>query len=588
VKGSRPLQAGQVHLSENGAPVAGLSVSSLRKSGQGDFGVIVLFDTDPSMRGAPLTHAIAAARVLAAQRTGNQQLGIMFGDQTTLPLTSDPAAINRALATPPPTLSYTDLLRDATSAVSQLKSANIADGAVIYVSDDIDRDPTYTPKSVGMFAASAHVRIFVVGIHDAAFTKRLPADLPPSAMAELAASAGGQFTVAAPAQLTRIFSEIASGLTSRYVIRYRSDQPLGRNVAVSLRVDGLQGVFDTSYRSPAPVPPAKRTPRRPHPDQSFWASSSAEIFIVLGCAVLLGFAIALVMRHFATARELRWRVEDFVPSTSAPAIATAGQGAESVEDAPAALARTSWWPGFVENVGISRIEMAPIRLVQLAALVSAAAAVLLTMATNSVLVGVIGLAVGPLALRAFVNFHLQRQRALFSTQLPPHLEEVAGAMRSGRSLVEALAVVVDSAEEPTRGEFDRALADERLGRPLDETLTPIAHRMHSPDVEQLAVIAALHRGSGANVAEVLDHVAHAARERDEMRRELRTMTAQARLTRWILTLLPVAMLAGLTLLRPEYEHPLLHTSGGRLVLVFGALLVVCGSWVMSRIVDIEV
>jgi tight adherence protein B len=196
--------------------------------------------------------------------------------------------------------------------------------------------------------------------------------------------------------------------------------------------------------------------------------------------------------------------------------------------------------------------------------------------------------IGPVAMRAYVNFNVRRQRALFSTQLPPHLEEVAGAMRSGRSLVEALAVVADGADEPTRSEFDRALAGERLGQPLDETLRPIGERMQSPDVEQLAVIAALHRGSGANVAEVLDHVADGARQRDELRRELRVMTAQARLTRWILTALPVVMLLLLTLLRPDYERPLFHTSSGEIFLGVAVVLVGLGSYVMSRIVDIEV
>jgi tight adherence protein B len=161
-------------------------------------------------------------------------------------------------------------------------------------------------------------------------------------------------------------------------------------------------------------------------------------------------------------------------------------------------------------------------------------------------------------------------------------------MRSGRSLVEALAVVVEGSEEPTRSEFSRALADERLGQPLDESLRPIAERMQSPDVDQLAVIAALHRGSGANVAEVLDHVAEGARQRDELKRELRVMTAQARLSRWILTALPIAMLLMLVLLRPDYERPLFHTSSGQLFLGAAAVLVGVGSLIMSRIIDIEV
>jgi tight adherence protein B len=241
----------------------------------------------------------------------------------------------------------------------------------------------------------------------------------------------------------------------------------------------------------------------------------------------------------------------------------------------------------VEDVDISRIGVSAIALVQLAVLGGCAMGAVLTFATGTIVAGILCLLAAPVMLRAVVNYNVRRQRTLFSGQLPSHLEEVAGAMRSGRSLVEALGVVVADAEDPTRREFDRALADERLGQPLEETLRPISERMHSAEVDQLAVIAALHRGSGANVAEVLDHVAEAARQRDEMKRELRVMTAQARLTRWILTALPLAMLLILALLRPDYERPLFHTSGGHIFLVAAAVLVLLGSFVMSRIVDIE-
>jgi tight adherence protein B len=154
--------------------------------------------------------------------------------------------------------------------------------------------------------------------------------------------------------------------------------------------------------------------------------------------------------------------------------------------------------------------------------------------------------------------------------------------------LEALAVVTESAEEPARSEFERALADERLGRPLDETLRPIAERMHADGMEQFAVVAALHRQTGSSVAEVLDRVAEGARERAELQRELRALTAQGRLARWILTAMPPMMLLVFSLIDPRYEYPMFHTTGGLIALGVGAAMVALGSLVMKRIIEIEV
>jgi tight adherence protein B len=321
----------------------------------------------------------------------------------------------------------------------------------------------------------------------------------------------------------------------------------------------------------------------------FWRSSLAVVIAALVAAMLLGLAIGLLVKHFAGSGNLRGRVGEFIPTP--PAEQRGGvpplPGLDTLGSPASALERSRWWPRFAEDVDISRLGISALGLVQLTVAGAIVLAVILWLATGSVLAALGALLLAPVLLRGVVNYNVRRQRALFSAQLPPHLEEVSGAMRAGRSLVEALAVVADGADEPTRSEFDRALADERMGQPLEETLRPISARMKSPDVDQLAVIAALHRGSGANVAEVLEHVAEAARQRDDMRRELRVMTAQARMTRWILTALPVAMLLILAVLRPDYERPLFHTSAGHMFIVGAALLVLIGSFMMSRIVDIE-
>ena len=98
----------------------------------------------------------------------------------------------------------------------------------------------------------------------------------------------------------------------------------------------------------------------------------------------------------------------------------------------------------------------------------------------------------------------------------------------------------------------------------------------------------LQRETGGNTAEVLDQVADTARERSELRRLIQTLTAQGRMSRWIITALPVFLLVVVSLLNPEYTRVLFETSGGRVALAIGAVLLTMGSLVIKRIVTIEV
>jgi tight adherence protein B len=138
-----------------------------------------------------------------------------------------------------------------------------------------------------------------------------------------------------------------------------------------------------------------------------------------------------------------------------------------------------------------------------------------------------------------------------------------------------------------RSELDRVVADEQLGRPLEQSLDAVAARMESEDMEQVALVAGLSRRSGSNIAESLDRVAEGARERLDMRREIQALTGQARMSGWVLSGLPVFLLLGISLLAPSYSQPLFHTTTGIVLLVVGAGMVLLGRQIMSRITSVK-
>jgi tight adherence protein B len=112
--------------------------------------------------------------------------------------------------------------------------------------------------------------------------------------------------------------------------------------------------------------------------------------------------------------------------------------------------------------------------------------------------------------------------------------------------------------------------------------------MKSRDLEQVALVAALQRESGGNSAEVLDRVSETIRERAALRRLVRTLTAQGRMARWIVSLLPVGLLLIISVLNHDYMDPLFTKTSGRIMFGFAAVMVVTGSLVIKRIINIKV
>jgi tight adherence protein B len=149
-------------------------------------------------------------------------------------------------------------------------------------------------------------------------------------------------------------------------------------------------------------------------------------------------------------------------------------------------------------------------------------------------------------------------------------------------------MVSEGAQEPSRTEFRRVVADERLGVPLDECLETMSKRMAIRDVQQVALVAELQRETGGNVAEVLDRIAATVRQRAELRQLVRGLTAQGRLSRTVVTALPVVLLGIIWLVNPGYVQPLFDTTAGRIMLIVAVAMLGAASLIINKIVDFEV
>jgi tight adherence protein B len=579
--GGRPLTSATVHVQENGTAVGGIAVTPLSTANRGDFGVILVIDTSESMKGPPLRQAVIAARTLAGERSGNQELGIIeFNHSSTvvLPLTSDPNEITSALARAPEMGVGTHIYDTTLQAIEQLHDARVVAGTVIVLSDGQDVGSHADQQAVAAVAAADHVRVYTIGVSDPSFT--------PSTLATLATATSGSYTESSAGGLRTVFTRIESQLTSRYVVRYRSSQPYGSRVKVSLGVDGIPGSWHGSYSAP-PAAPLAAAPSSHRPSDSFWASTLALVLVALVCASLLvaGLFIHLVPRSRKHA--LRRRIGEFTATEShepAPVQIRSVHLAERVENW---LSRFAWWPKFKEDVDVAGIQRGPAELVLMMALGTLTTGILISLLVGSPLMALPILLIGPVLLSGGVRQRANRQRRAFADELPGHLEAIGSAMRAGHSVFASIAAMAEDATDPTRREFERAVADERLGVPPDAALRPVARRMRSSDIDQLALVATLNQRTGGNMAEVLDVIADAARERAELRRELNALTAQARMSRGVVTALPVGLLALLTMINRNYVSPLFTTTAGIFALSVATGLVVTGWFVMRALVPSE-
>ncbi len=148
--------------------------------------------------------------------------------------------------------------------------------------------------------------------------------------------------------------------------------------------------------------------------------------------------------------------------------------------------------------------------------------------------------------------------------------------------------VLEDAPEPSKRELTRAVMDEQIGIPLPDALGGVTERMKSEDFQHIAIVASLQRETGGNTAEVIDLVAETVRERIELRRMVRGLTAQGRLSGGVLSLLPVGLLIIMSVMNPSYVHPLFHTTVGLVALGVGIGLVIAGGLAIRKIVTIEV
>jgi tight adherence protein B len=183
---------------------------------------------------------------------------------------------------------------------------------------------------------------------------------------------------------------------------------------------------------------------------------------------------------------------------------------------------------------------------------------------------------------------LKRRTEKMREQLPDVLTIMASSLRAGHSFMQALDMVAREIPQPAATEFQRVVSEIRLGRPTDDALEALATRVGSADFRWAVLAVNIQREVGGNLAEILDNVADTLRERAMIRRQIQVLTAEGRLSAWVLAALPVALAVYMFAVNPDYIGLLVTTKMGLIMSGGGIFLLLAGIFWMRRIVDIDV
>jgi tight adherence protein B len=186
-----------------------------------------------------------------------------------------------------------------------------------------------------------------------------------------------------------------------------------------------------------------------------------------------------------------------------------------------------------------------------------------------------------------VSFRIARRRTAFAEQLPDLLQLVASSLQSGFSLAQGLDAVVREGSKPASGEFARALSQARIGVDLTDALHRVADRMSCLDLRWAVMAIRIQREVGGHLAEVLTTTVGTMRERSQLRRHVKALSAEGRLSAYILVALPVVIAGWLFASNPAYMRPLYSSAAGIAMLALAGLLIGVGALWMRKVIKVE-
>ncbi|MGV3562477.1 MAG: type II secretion system F family protein [Nocardioides sp.] len=548
---------------------------------------VLVMDTSNSMEGERFAAAQSAALAYVDGLPADVSLGIVtFAREVAQPLapTTDRDAA-RAVIGELSLSGQTALYDGVLSAVDM--AGTEGQRTLVVLSDGADTTET-TLESVTAAVSTAEVTLDVVSLEQS----------PGGDLTTLAEAGGGEVIPATSEALSGTFAAEADALTRQVLVTAELPadlQSVEQQVAVTLTtstgdlraeafatvassIAGGSGVDDQLVRSSGWALPS-------------WAMYAGIALLGVGLVVLL----VLLVPTPAPAPTAADRVASYTAKAGG---ATEPEGPRIDTDQAIAQAKDAAANVLKRNKGLeakiaarldgagSELKPAEWLLVHTGVVVVAGVLGLLLGAGN-ILLGLLFIGLGVVGPWVYLGIRQSRRRKAFNAGLPDTLQLISGSLSAGLSLAQSVDTVVREGPEPISTEFRRVLVETRLGVTIEDALEGLAERFESKDFEWVVMAIRIQRQVGGNLAELLDTVAGTMREREYVRRQVAALSAEGRLSAWVLGLLPPLFMVYLLLTNYDYVGVMFTDPRGWVMLAGAALWLGAGVFWMSRLVKVE-
>lgn len=575
-------------VSENGVPVEVLAEEQLTEPAT-PVDVVLAIDTSGSMKGESVEAAKRAARAFVeAMQSPNRVAIVAFSTSATVvaPFTDDDGTLYAAidsLAAGGETAAYDSLI--AAAGLAHEPGANVK--GVVLLSDGGDTMSRATLDDAVRHTRDAGVPVYAVS---------LPSyEADPAVLTTIASQTGGrQVAIDDIANLPGLYRSIAEEIQTTYVIVYRSEEPVTKDLEIE-----IQAIAGEDIASAVSVVANPRFGEEPAGTAEVLSVAPADVLSLVGAVALIGLSVALliigvvllVVRPRTTLDQMRFYEQ----------LRADSEGYRGVDDATGDGLRQRM-VGVVDYVagrrGLTglvrqRLERAglPLRPAEYIAghlLFVVIMGVIAQVLSGSFPVALIVILLATLGPMLVLDIKVRSRQTAFEEQLPQVLNLIAGSLRAGWGLLQAVDMVVQETIPPTSDEFRRVQTEARLGLPVEDALQAMADRVGSEDFAWAVSAIAIQREVGGNLAEVLDVVASTIRDRAALRRHVSALTAEGRISAIILLALPFVEGVVLYAVNPSYMRPMFTEPLGWAILGFGLLLLLVGSIWLVRAMKVEV
>jgi tight adherence protein B len=547
--------------------------------------IALVIDTSNSMAGAKIKDAIAAASDFAGTQRNGNLLAVYGFDSQPYPaarLSNDRTEIVTAISQlGTGGQSGTALYGAVQMAAEDLRTAPAQRKVMILLTDGASAGDTATIEDALTSAKDSGVDVYPIGIATTGAAQ--------AALERLAKDTGGTATSATDsASLVAVYDAIATELGSSYTFLYQSAAAPGSSIDLEISANGSEPIAQ-SLTAPGKLSPAAK------PDNGLPLPKGAMGRALIGGTVGLFFFLAMaflltakpsVVLHKRIAPHTGQRKRAAVEVHNDPTkISLLHQLFISTERIIGSLKVWTRMSTLLEQ-GDLPLRTAELFYIQMGTALFTGAFTAFVLGRRGLFV-IAALIVGGLLPVMFVKFKAKKRLALFEHQLPETLITMAASLKAGHAFNQAVASAVKEGAEPTAKEFSRVQAEIQLGMNSEAALEAMAQRMNSYNFGFVVMAVNIQRTVGGSLADILDMVSDTVRQRHQFEKKVKALTAQGRMSAYVLLAMPFLMGLAIFALNPTYMSILFTSSAGKFMIAGSLFMMAIGSMIIKKIVSFK-